>query len=81
MFPATDAGARRGDGERDYTYCWERLERSPAILGIPEGERGWLYGFNILNLVLSIVMSVYYAGGSSILGGGASEAWLATPLE
>lgn len=61
---------------REYSFCWERLERSPAILGIPIGERGWIYAFNILNLLLSLALSVYFTAGDAIVEVGFGEAWI-----
>lgn len=39
---------------RDYTYAWDRLETSPAIIGLPSGRYGWIIGFNAFNLLLSL---------------------------
>jgi hypothetical protein len=48
--PAEHAG-----GLRDYTYVWDRLETSPAIIGLPSGHYGWIIGLNAFNLILSFV--------------------------
>jgi hypothetical protein len=42
-------------GLRDYTYVWDRLETSPAIIGLPSGRYGWIIGLNAFNLLLSVV--------------------------
>ena len=53
---------------RDYHYTWERLEKAPAILGVPAGSRGWIWGFNTFNLVLSIALLIFYAEGERVVG-------------
>lgn len=42
------------DSLRDYTYVWDRLETSPAIIGLPTGRYGWIIGFNAFNLALAL---------------------------
>lgn len=52
--PGPDAPAEHAtDSLRDYTYVWDRLETSPAIIGLPSGSYGWIIGFNAFNLALS----------------------------
>ncbi|TNF37739.1 MAG: hypothetical protein EP329_02220 [Deltaproteobacteria bacterium] len=77
--------AARGDAAREYTFAWERLEEAAWVVGVPEGHRGWLYGFNSLNLFVSVVLSMMYAGGELSLfdvlfdsgsTASAAEAWL-----
>lgn len=73
-----NALAARADALRDYTFAWERLELAPRVLGVPAGKRGWVIGFNTLNLALALAASVVYADGGSILDvieGGWSPAW------
>ncbi|WP_428269478.1 hypothetical protein [Haliangium sp.] len=41
---------------RDYTYAWDRLATSPAVLGVPAGHRGWIIGFTLLNLAMSTAL-------------------------
>lgn len=53
---------------RDYHYTWERLEMAPAIIGVPAGSRGWIWGFNIFNLVLSSALLLYYWDGARVVG-------------
>jgi hypothetical protein len=53
---------------RDYRYSWERLEKAPAILGVPPEHRGWIWGFNTLNLVVSLVLLSIYADGTRVVG-------------
>jgi len=55
--------AARDDASREYTYVWERLEPEPWVMGVPPGKRGWLYGFNGLNLFVSVCLSSMYASG------------------
>jgi hypothetical protein len=71
-----DAAARRRlDGVasqhgvlRDFFYCWERLEKAPAIIGVAEGHRGWIVGFNTLNLVVSAFLTFFYGAGNRLVG-------------
>jgi|GEM_PF-2104396 len=60
---ATNAGTHR-----DWTYCWEELEPSPAIIGLPEDGRGWVVGFNISNLVLGLLLAGNLENVSGLLG-------------
>ena len=53
---------------RDYTYCWERLEVSPAIVGLPIGGRGKVVGFNLTNLILGSLLAFNLANVSALLG-------------
>lgn len=39
---------------RDYTYAWDRLATSPAIIGLPSGRYGWIIGLNAFNLLVSV---------------------------
>ncbi|MCC6621945.1 MAG: hypothetical protein IT385_11855 [Deltaproteobacteria bacterium] len=57
-----DETAEQHAALRDFTYCWERLEKDPAILGVPAEHRGWIWGFNILNIAVSTGLCVYYLG-------------------
>jgi len=41
---------------REYTYAWERLEKSPAILGVPNGRSGWIVALNTVNLIASVIL-------------------------
>ncbi|MFT7580687.1 MAG: hypothetical protein ACI9MR_002360, partial [Myxococcota bacterium] len=43
------------DALRDYTYCWDRMEVSPARSGAP-GHRKWIVGLNTFNLVASFFL-------------------------
>ncbi len=71
-----DAAARRRLAEvgvaykamRDYHFCWERLEHSPAVIGVPVGKRGWIWGFNTLNLCVSAGLLAWYADGARLVG-------------
>ena len=38
----------------DYTHVWDRLETSPAVIGLPPGSSGWIVGLNLFNLALSL---------------------------
>ncbi len=51
-----DAWSTQAGGVRDYVYCWEELELSPAVIGLPPDERGWVVGFNLANLVLGLLL-------------------------
>ncbi len=53
---------------RSFHFAWERLERAPAIIGVPVGKRGWIYGFNSLNLAMSLAMLAFYSGGERLVG-------------
>lgn len=53
---------------RDYHYVWERLEKAPAISGVPADKRGWIYGLNILNLCASAGLLLYYGSGERLVG-------------
>jgi hypothetical protein len=53
---------------RNYNFAWERLERAPAIIGVPVGKRGWIYGFNALNLLMSLILLAYYSDGERLVG-------------
>lgn len=53
---------------RNYHFAWERLEKAPAIIGVPVGKRGWIYGFNTLNLLMSLTLLVFYSGGERLVG-------------
>lgn len=57
---AVGDAARAQEKLRDYTYCWDRLERAPAIVGIPKDKRGWIIGFNIVNLLVGAGLAIYY---------------------
>jgi hypothetical protein len=48
-----DAGLPAASGLHDYTYAWERLDTSPAVIGLPSGKSGWIVGLNLFNLALS----------------------------
>ncbi|PKN54834.1 MAG: hypothetical protein CVU56_24505 [Deltaproteobacteria bacterium HGW-Deltaproteobacteria-14] len=84
VFPA-DARARlvdlasRSDAPREFTYAWERLEVAPWVVGVPAGERGWIYAFNGLNLALSLILSTLYGDGElalvDLFFDGGSPAW------
>jgi hypothetical protein len=49
---------------RDYTYAWDRLETSPAIIGLPSGRYGWIIGFNAFNLALSLIAVMLLRAGT-----------------
>jgi len=73
--PATEQGGPAGEAARaefaalrDYHYVWERLEKAPAITGVPADKSGWIYGFNILNLSVSAGLLAYYMTGARLVG-------------
>lgn len=59
---------RAHESLRSYHFAWERLEKAPAVIGVPPGKRGWIYGFNILNLLMSLVLMGYYSEGERLVG-------------
>jgi hypothetical protein len=71
-----DEGARRRLADRteghralrDYRFIWERLEQSPAIIGVPAEHRGWIWWFNGLNLLMSFILLALYADGTRLVG-------------
>jgi len=65
-----DATTSQHAALRDFTYCWERLEKAPAILGVPAGSRGWIWGFNTVNVVVSTGLCIYYGTGERLLDTG-----------
>lgn len=69
VFPkgASDRAWELAAVERDYVYCWEDLEVSPAIIGLPEGGSGWVVGFNVANLVLGTLVLANLAWISDLL--------------
>ena len=81
-----ELGARQ-ESARDFTFAWERLARAPRVIGVPEGKRGWIVGFNSLNLTLAAVMVALYGDPETTLSAlffearaGAGEAWLVAYL-
>jgi hypothetical protein len=50
-----DAGMPATSDVHDYTYVWDRLDTSPAVIGLPPGKSSWIVGLNVFNLVLSLV--------------------------
>lgn len=64
--------------ERTWTYCWDELERSPAIVGLPQDGRGWVVGFNVTNLILGSILLGGLETFADLLGMNVSStaAWL-----
>lgn len=59
---------RAHESLRSFHFAWERLERAPAVIGLPPGKRGWIYGLNTLNLLMSLVLMGYYSEGERLVG-------------
>jgi len=60
---------------RDFVYCWDALERSPAVIGVPEGERGWVVSFAVTNLVLGVLLALNTDLVADLLGLDFGGAW------
>jgi hypothetical protein len=58
-----DEEAAPAGGLHDYTYAWDRLETSPAVLGLPPGSEGWIASLNLFNLALSVAAVVVLHDG------------------
>lgn len=61
-------GDRPSKGLRNYTYCWEQLERSPVLLGGSFFQRRGIMALNVLNLAVSSGLIVFYANGNDLIG-------------
>jgi hypothetical protein len=61
---------------RDFHFAWERLATEPAIVGVPDGKRGWIYGFNTLNIIVSTCLLLYYGAGGQVLENSWETLWL-----
>jgi hypothetical protein len=59
---------RAHESLRSFDFAWERLEKAPAIIGVPPGKRGWIYGLNTLNLFMSLLLAGYYDDGERLVG-------------
>lgn len=59
---------RAHESLRSFTFAWERLEKAPAVIGVPPGKRGWIYGLNSLNLFMSLVLMGFYSEGERLVG-------------
>ncbi len=72
--------AERAEALREYTYDWDRMELSPAVIGIPQGGSGWIIGFNLLNLTLAAVLTYVYGSGFPPYTGWSGESLLVAHL-